>query len=163
MPSNPEISSQLSLWSQRGSDVIIGDLLVIPIGKSLLYVQPLYLKAENGELPELKRVIVSTGGRVEWDETFAGALEKLIGKKTSEKGSAVRPGSVAEMVGGNGTGESYGENLSGERDIPALAKQAQELYDSAQEAQRQGNWALYGDKIKELGNVISELEKRSKE
>ncbi len=61
---NPEISSQLSLWSQRGSDVIIGDLLVIPIGKSLLYVQPLYLKAENGELPELKRVIVSTGGRV---------------------------------------------------------------------------------------------------
>ena len=160
---NPEISSQLSLWSQRGSDVIIGDLLVIPIGKSLLYVQPLYLKAENGELPELKRVIVSTGGRVEWDETFAGALEKLIGKKTSEKGSAVRPGSVAEMVGGNGTGEFYGENLSGERDIPALAKQAQELYDSAQEAQRQGNWALYGDKIKELGNVISELEKRSKE
>lgn len=159
---NPEISSQLSLWSQRGSDVIIGDLLVIPIGKSLLYVQPLYLKAENGELPELKRVIVSTGGRVEWDETFAGALEKLIGKKTSEKGSAVRPGSVAEMVGGSGAGELSGDNLPGSRDVPALAKLAQELYDSAQEAQRQGNWALYGDKIQELGKVISELEERSK-
>ncbi|MBP9975751.1 MAG: UPF0182 family protein [Synergistaceae bacterium] len=160
---NPEISAQLSLWSQRGSEVIIGDLLVIPIGKSLLYVQPLYLKAENGELPELKRVIVSTGGRVEWDETFAGALEKLIGKKASEKGSAVRPGSVADMVGGSGSGVLSGDNVLGEKDISALAKQAQEIYDSAQEAQRQGNWALYGDKIKELGNVISELEKRSKE
>lgn len=87
---------------------------------------------------------------MEWDETFAGALEKLIGKKTSEKGSTVRPGSVAEMVGGNGTGVLSGDNLSGERDIPALAKLAQELYDAVQEAQRQGNWALYGDKIQEL-------------
>ncbi len=67
------------------------------------------------------------------------------------------------MVGGNGTGEFYGDNVLGEKDLSALAKLAQELYDSAQEAQRQGNWALYGDKIKELGNVISELEKRSKE
>lgn len=159
---NPEISAQLSLWSQRGSEVIIGDLLVIPIGKSLLYVQPLYLKAENGELPELKRVIVSTGGRVEWDETFAGALEKLIGKKASEKGSAVRPGSVADMVERSGSGVLSGDNVLGEKDISALAKLAQELYDSAQEAQRQGNWALYGDKIKELGHVISQLEERSK-
>ncbi|NLD06195.1 MAG: COG1615 family transporter, partial [Synergistaceae bacterium] len=158
----PEISSQLSLWSQRGSDVIIGDLLVVPIGKSLLYVQPLYLKAENGELPELKRVIVSTGGRVEWDETFAGALEKLIGKKVAEKGSTLRPGSVADMVGGSENGDLSGDNALGAKDISALAKFAQELYNSAQEAQRQGNWALYGDKIKELGKIISELEERSK-
>ncbi|MBP8632532.1 MAG: UPF0182 family protein, partial [Synergistaceae bacterium] len=159
---NPEISSQLSLWSQRGSDVIIGDLLVIPIGKSLLYVQPLYLKAENGELPELKRVIVSTGGRVEWDETFARALEKLIGKKDSEKGSSVRPGSVADMVRGNGYAAMSEDVSLGSKDISDLARQAQELFDSAQEAQRQGNWALYGDKIKELGKVISELEERSR-
>ncbi|NLD06133.1 MAG: UPF0182 family protein, partial [Synergistaceae bacterium] len=158
----PELSSQLSLWSQRGSDVIIGDLLVVPIGKSLLYVQPLYLRAENGELPELKRIIVSTGGRVEWDETFAGALERLIGKKVAEKGSTVRPGSVADMVGGSENGDLSGDNALGEKDISALAKFAQELYNSAQEAQRQGNWALYGDKIKELGKIISELEERSK-
>ena len=76
---NPEISAQMSLWSQRGSDVIRGDLLVVPIGKSLLYVQPLYLKAERGELPELKRVILSTGGRVVWAETFREALTLLVG------------------------------------------------------------------------------------
>ena len=159
---NPEISSQLSLWSQRGSDVIIGDLLVIPIGKSLLYVQPLYLKAENGELPELKRVIVSTGGRVEWDETFGRALEKLIGKKVSKKGSPIKPGSVSDILIGSGGSDPQKDSESGRKDIPALAKLAQELYDSAQEAQRQGNWALYGDKIKELGHVISQLEERSK-
>ncbi len=159
---NPEISSQLSLWSQRGSEVIIGDLLVIPVGRSLLYVQPLYLKAENGELPELKRVIVSTGGRVEWDETFGRALEKLIGKKMTEKGSPVKPGSVSDiLIGGEGH-TSQGGAARTNIDVHALVKLAQQLYDSAQEAQRQGNWALYGEKIKELGNVISEIEERTK-
>ena len=106
-------------------------------------------------------MIVSTGGRVEWDETFAGALEKLIGKKTTDKGSSVKPGSVAEMVAGDQFTELSPDIRYGERDISALAKLAQELYDSAQEAQRQGNWALYGEKIKELGNVISQIEERA--
>jgi uncharacterized membrane protein (UPF0182 family) len=158
----PEISSQISLWSQRGSDVIRGDLLVVPIGKSLLYVQPLYLKADNGELPELKRVIVSTGGRVEWDETFSGALEKLMGKRVTEKGPSVLSKESAgdQSVEGMTTPSQVG--TSDGSDVSALAKLAQELYDSAQEAQRQGNWALYGEKIKELGRVISKLEKGSK-
>ena len=159
---HPEISSQLSLWSQRGSDVIIGDLLVIPIGKSLLYVQPLYLKAENGELPELKRVIVSTGGRVEWSETFAGALQKLMGKNVFEKGGPAVSGGAPAPKREEAEKELPSVKKISENDIASLAKLAQELYDSAQEAQRQGDWALYGEKIKELGNVISELEERSK-
>lgn len=159
---HPEISSQLSLWSQRGSDVIIGDLLVIPIGKSLLYVQPLYLKAENGELPELKRVIVSTGGRVEWSETFAGALQKLMGKNVFEKGGPAVSGGAPAPKREEAEKELSSVKKISENDIASLAKLAQELYDSAQEAQRQGDWALYGEKIKELGNVISELEERSK-
>jgi uncharacterized membrane protein (UPF0182 family) len=61
---DPEISSQLSLWSQRGSQVIRGNLLVIPMDQSLLYVEPLYLQAESGEIPELKRVVLSSGERV---------------------------------------------------------------------------------------------------
>ncbi len=158
----PEISSQISLWSQRGSDVIRGDLLVVPVGKSLLYVQPLYLKADNGELPELKRVIVSTGGRVEWDETFSGALEKLMGKRVTEKGSSVASKKTAEIQGTEGMISSPEDKTFEGSDISTLAKLAQELYNSAQEAQRQGNWALYGDRIKELGKVISKLDERSK-
>lgn len=149
---NPEISAQLSLWSQRGSDVIRGDLLVIPVGKSLLYVQPLYLKADKGELPELKRVIVSTGGRVAWAEDFGGALEKLMGEKTIvSTGTRTSEAKNEDQPAG-------GESLS----VGALAGQAQELYDAAQKAQRAGDWAGYGDKIKRLGAVLEKLREMAK-
>ena len=145
---NPEISAQLSLWSQRGSDVIRGDLLVVPIGKSLLYVQPLYLKAEKGELPELKRVIVSTGGRVAWSDSFGAALEKLMGQKvTTSTGTKTEPASSAP--------ESPAP--AGGLNIKALAEEAQQLYDAAQSAQRNGDWAGYGEKIKRLGDVLGRM------
>jgi uncharacterized membrane protein (UPF0182 family) len=154
---NTEISAQLSLWSQRGSDVIRGNLLVIPVGKSLLYVQPLYLRAEKGELPELKRIIVSTGGNVEWGSTFGEALAKLMGQKDIESIGT-------ETVTTNQPGVAAGTKAqtAQETGVVALAKKAQSLYDSAQKAQREGNWARYGSEIKQLGAVISELEKRAK-
>lgn len=150
---NPEISAQLSLWSQRGSDVIRGDLLVVPIGKSLLYVQPLYLKAEKGELPELKRVIVSTGGRVAWAENFGGALEKLMRQRVS-----VSTGTTTV------TASSPAAQHSGVADenIGALAAEAQALYEAAQNAQRAGEWGQYGEKIKRLGEVIGRIKEISK-
>ena len=150
---NPEISAQMSLWSQRGSDVIRGDLLVVPIGKSLLYVQPLYLKAEKGELPELKRVIVSTGGKVAWAEDFGGALERLMGEKVK-----VSDGTKEESVAQASKAEDRAPSaqpLGG--DLKSLAAEAQRLFDDAQSAQRNGNWAEYGEKIKRLGEVLSRM------
>ncbi|MEO6057052.1 MAG: UPF0182 family protein, partial [Gemmatimonadales bacterium] len=76
---NTEISRQVSLWDQRGSQVIRGDLLVIPIEESLLYVQPLYLRAEGGRIPELKRVVVAYQNQVVMAETLDGALADLFG------------------------------------------------------------------------------------
>ena len=73
------ISQQLSLWGQAGSQVIRGGLLAIPIEESLLYVQPLYLAAERGRLPELKRVIVAYGNRIAMDETLEASLQQLFG------------------------------------------------------------------------------------
>ena len=67
---DPEISSQLSLWNQQGSNVIRGNLLVIPVGGSLIYVEPLYLQAATGKIPELKRVILATADQVVMAETF---------------------------------------------------------------------------------------------
>ena len=75
------ISQQLTLWSQRGSQVLRGSLLAIPIEKSLLYVQPLYLAAEQGSLPELKRVIVAFGNRIVMEETLDQALQRIFGAK----------------------------------------------------------------------------------
>src|SRR5258707_14085473 len=75
---NTEISQQISLWNQMGSRVIRGNLHVIPIENSLLYVSPLYLRATTGQLPELKRVIAASGDRVVMEETLEGALAALF-------------------------------------------------------------------------------------
>jgi uncharacterized protein len=98
------ISQQLSLWNQRGSQVIRGNLLVIPIERSLVYVEPLYIAAEKGQLPELKRVIVGFGDRIAMAETLEGAMARVFGGPASAgaeaaPGPSVRPeGSVKTLL-----------------------------------------------------------------
>ena len=75
---NPEISRQLSLWNQMGSKVLLGNLLVIPIQDSLLYVEPLFIRAENGQLPELQRVIASYSDRVVMGDTLDLTMAALF-------------------------------------------------------------------------------------
>jgi uncharacterized membrane protein (UPF0182 family) len=82
------ISQHLTLWNQRGSQVIRGNLLVIPIERSLVYVEPLYIAAEKGQLPELKRVIVGFGDRIAMDETLEGALARVFGGPAPPAGTA---------------------------------------------------------------------------
>jgi uncharacterized membrane protein (UPF0182 family) len=89
------ISQQLSLWSQRGSQVIRGNLLVIPIERSLVYVEPLYIAAEKGQLPELKRVIVAFGDRIAMEETLEGAMARVFGGQSSPAAAAAAPGPPA--------------------------------------------------------------------
>jgi hypothetical protein len=135
------ISQQLSLWSQRGSDVIRGSLLVIPIEKSLLYVQPLFLAADKAGLPELKRVIVSFDDQVVMEENLELALQRLFGTETSS--AVATPGITVDKT----TAPSN------------LAKEAMSLYERAINLQRQGNWAGYGEEVKKLGNVLEQMAK----
>ena len=79
------ISEQITLWDQRGSNVIRGNLLVIPIDHSILYIEPLYLIAEKAQLPELTRVIVSYGGKVVMEKDLATALQRLFKPEVPEK------------------------------------------------------------------------------
>jgi uncharacterized membrane protein (UPF0182 family) len=155
---NPEISAQLSLWSQRGSDVIRGDLLVIPLGKSLLYVQPLYLKANKGELPELKRVILSAGGRIAWDETFSGALAKLFGAEAAgaAQSAPAAPGRPAEAKPEPILRDAAG--AVGSDDLRGLTGEATKRYEAAVDAQRRGDWARYGEELKALESALRRLE-----
>lgn len=76
---DPRISEQLTLWNQAGSRVIRGDMIVIPIGKSNLYVEPIYLQSEQTKLPEMKRVVLATGGRVVMEPTVSDGLARLFG------------------------------------------------------------------------------------
>ncbi|MEO8199395.1 MAG: UPF0182 family protein [Gemmatimonadota bacterium] len=139
-----EISRQVSLWDQRGSSVIRGDLLVIPINNSLLYVQPLYLQAEGGRIPELKRVVVAFQNQVVMDETLDGALTSLFGASTPAVGES-NPAIVERGPVDSG--------------FQALVTEARRHYETATEAQRAGDWARYGEEIKQLGQVLDRLEK----
>ena len=111
-------------------------------------MQPLYLKAETGELPELKRVIVSTGGRVAWAENFSGALSRLMNRKINLKDE--EPASAAPQSHAPAAPPS---------DITALINEAQRLYDASQSAQRGGDWAGYGENIRKLGEVLGRMKK----
>jgi len=138
-----EISRQISLWDQRGSRVIRGDLLVIPIEESLLYVQPLYLQAEGGRIPELKRVVIAYQNRVVMEETLEGALSELFG------GSS-RPRNQPEpaVAGGEAPTDSG---------TKALAEEARQRYQAALQAQRDLDWAKYGEEMRRLGEVLERL------
>jgi uncharacterized membrane protein (UPF0182 family) len=92
------ISQQLTLWDQKGSGVIRGKLIVIPIENSFLYVVPLYLKAEGTNFPQLKRVIVATGDKVVMEPTLDEALASLFGTTPGHPGSAL-PGKQAGAQG----------------------------------------------------------------
>ncbi|MDD5287258.1 MAG: UPF0182 family protein [Desulfuromonadaceae bacterium] len=133
------ISQQLTLWNQRGSEVIRGSLLVIPIEKSLLYVQPLFLAADKAGLPELKRVIVAFGDQVVMEENLELALQRLFGgkKAVAAVASAVTADSKASPA--------------------ALAKEAMGLYEKATNLQRQGNWAGYGEELRKLEQVLKRM------
>jgi len=81
---DPRISQQFGLWSQSGSEVIQGNLLVVPIGKALLYVEPVYLQARNGGLPTLTAVVVSDGSRIVMQPTLAAGIEALLDPSRSQ-------------------------------------------------------------------------------
>ncbi|NQU79123.1 UPF0182 family protein [Candidatus Woesearchaeota archaeon] len=130
-----EISQQLTLWSQQGSRVIRGNLLVIPIDNSILYIEPLYIQAEKGQLPELKRVLVSDGTRVVMEVNLGAALEKLFGKK-----KPIIPEQQEET-----------------RSSDVLIQQANENYAEILRAMEQNNWTKFGENFNNLGDVLSSL------
>jgi len=154
---NTDISAALTLWRSKGSDVIRGNLLVIPVGKSLLYVEPLFLRAQDSELPELKRVIVAVG-QVEGDaivvmrETLEGALSAALGGRVATgEAPAAAPGAAP----------------AGARAAPALAlsesqqrliTSAVDHYAKAQARLRAGDWAGYGQEQAALERDLKALQ-----
>ncbi len=140
---NTEIARQVSLWDRAGSRVIRGELLVIPIEESLLYVQPLYLQAEGGRIPELKRVIVAYENRVVMTETLEGGLVQLFGGSSAPRDE--RPPVVVTRPAATDSA------------LRALAAEARRRYEAALEAQRQIDWARYGEEMRRLGELLERL------
>lgn len=155
-----DISRQLTLWDQRGSQVIRGELLVIPIEESLIYVQPIYLRAEGGNIPELKRVVVAHENRVIMGETLEEGLNALFGSgavqpRTAVDDSTSALGPAQPVVGGGITPPPVVSAPSAA--VSRLLREAQAQYDRAIAAQRAGNWAEYGREIQALGATLQRL------
>jgi uncharacterized membrane protein (UPF0182 family) len=142
---DPAISAQLTLWNQRGSRVIRGNLLVIPVGSSNLYLEPVYLQAEQGPLPELQRVVVATGNRIAMEPTLEAALAKLFGAEPGGARAAAPAGSTAGPTA-----------LSPE--AAATARAVREHLEQARAAQRADDWARYGEELRALDTALRQLE-----
>ena len=141
-----QISQQISLWDQGGSQVIQGPLLVIPIEESLVYVRPLYLKAATGKIPELKRVIVAYENKIAMEETLEAGLAKIFG--TAEGGQTKPAGEPSAKPAPAGEADMTKEGL---------LQQATQSYEAAIRAQREGDWGRYGEEIKRLGEILNKL------
>ncbi len=142
---DPVISQQLSLWNQRGSTVIRGSLIALPLDQSLIYVQPLYLAAsEQGAVPELRRVIVAYGNQIAMEPTLQQSLVRLFGGRPAT-GAAPPPAAAATPPSAEGGGARQ------------LGQRALEIWNRAQDALRRGDWATYGAEQKRLEEALRAL------
>jgi len=137
------ITEQLALWGRGGSRVIRGNLLLIPLGESKIYVEPVFLQADAGGLPELKRVIVAAGDMISMEPTLQESLAAAFGTDSLPAPSADKPAKPAEPVISEG--------------IADLIKQAQEHYSQAQQYLKDGDWSGYGKELDALKAVLEEL------
>jgi uncharacterized membrane protein (UPF0182 family) len=157
----PEIASQLSLWNQAGSQVIFGNMLVIPVEQSVLYVQPLYLQSTSVEnaLPELQRVIVATNDAVVMRETLPEAIAAVI-RPGADAVTEIEttPGEpVTPDTGGEQTPAQPGTTPTTGGAVDDLAQQAIDAYNEGQDALAAGDWAAYGAAQDRLETLLQQI------
>jgi uncharacterized membrane protein (UPF0182 family) len=159
-----QISAQLTLWNQQGSRVIRGNLLVLPIENSTLYVEPLYLQANQSQIPELKRVIVATENRVVMGNTLQDGLNLLFGPgKPAALPAATTPipAPTAPTPAASATPAPAQTPAAGAPpapgDVASLAQSAQSHYQQAQAALKNGDWATYGRELQAMEDDLQKL------
>ena len=166
---DPVISSQITLWSQAGSQVIRGNLLVVPINQSVMYFEPVYLQAEQSPIPELTRVIAAYGDDIVMETTLKDALTKIFGEAIGTSTTTTAGGPTTTVPSGTTTttvpsGTTTTTTVPGGTtttlpgDAAALISLANQHYQAAIEAQKRGDWGEYGRQIEELGKVLEALE-----
>ena len=143
---NTEISKEFSLWNSSGSKYSRGNLFVIPIEDSLLYVEPVYLEATNSSIPEVKRVIVVFNDDIAYEATLAEALNSMFGE-----------GSAHESKSGEEAKDDQQDNGKKELSKTEIIQKCQEAYDKAQDALKEGNWEKYGKYMDELEKYLNML------
>jgi uncharacterized membrane protein (UPF0182 family) len=147
------IAPQITLWNQQGSEVIQGTLMVIPIEESLIYVRPLYLRAQAGRIPELTRVIVAYQNQIVMERTLEAGLSRLFGTPAPPP---LQPDEDLAVADPTRPADPSGATPP-RPPIPDLAAEARAVYDRAIAAQRAGDWATYGEEIRRLGDILGRM------
>ncbi|MEX0680707.1 MAG: UPF0182 family protein [Balneolales bacterium] len=158
---DPEISRQLALWDQRGSRVIRGNLLVVPIENSFMYVEPVFLLAERDDIPQLQRVIVAVGNDISMQPTIQAAMIDLFGDDADFLDTDVAPVSIPDE-----------EELISAMDEPLPVQEPEgptmedmtsreleeirTLWRDLRQAMNDGNWARYGELLEDLDSRLEE-------
>ncbi len=149
---NTEISKDFTLWASNGTNYRRGNLFVIPINTSVLYVEPVYLEAQNSSIPEVKRIIMAYKDQIAYGETLADCIIDLFGYDINEDSKVTPDDSIID----GGEGEDAGEDSETMTQAELIAK-AQEAFNKAQEAQQEGNWAAYGRYLDQLEEYLNQL------
>ncbi len=149
---NTEISKDFTLWASNGTNYRRGNLFVIPINTSVLYVEPVYLEAQNSSIPEVKRIIMAYKDQIAYGETLADCIIDLFGYDINEDSKVTPDDSIID----GGEGEDDGEDSETMTQAELIAK-AQEAFNKAQEAQQEGNWAAYGRYLDQLEEYLNQL------
>ncbi len=151
---NTEISKDFTLWASNGTTYRRGNLFVIPINTSILYVEPVYLEAQNSSIPEVKRIIVVYKDQIAYGETLAECIQKLFKydiTQNQNSSSIIDDGTDEPVEPGDNT------EPSGTYTQDELIAKAQQAFDNAQDALRNGDWAAYGEYMDELSEYLDQL------
>ena len=158
---NPVISSQISLWNQSGSSVIRGNLIVVPVGDSLLYLQPVYLQSTSAQFPEFQKIVVASPTTIVWGDSLGEALTALLTTQGGGTGPSPSPGPTPTPAPGATATPAPTATATPPTgmptDVAGLISYANDHYEAAQAALRNGDLATYQAEMDKVGAALARL------
>ena len=163
---DPVISAQVSLWNQSGSKVIHGNLIVLPLDDALIYLQPIYLQSTGSAFPAFTRIVVASPRQVVWSDTLGGALQLLLAAEAGSPtptpnptpGPSPGPGASPTPTPGPGSSPTATPPSGLPSDVPGLIAYANDHFELAQQALRDGDFARYGQEIALVQAALQRLQ-----
>jgi uncharacterized membrane protein (UPF0182 family) len=156
---DPQISSQVTLWNQSGSEVVRGNLIVVPVQDSIIYLEPIYLQSTGSAIPEFTKIVVASPTKVVWGDTLEEALTLLLaGGPAPSPGPSPSPGASPPPGASPTPSATSGPNVTPQPgDVQALVEYANAHFEAAQAALRQGDFATYGTEMAEVQKTLAQL------
>jgi uncharacterized membrane protein (UPF0182 family) len=158
---NPQLSAQMALWNQQGSRVLRGSLIVIPVGRALLYAEPIYLQAERSPMPQMRLVVLALQDRLAYGATFEEALAGLFGSAPSALPGPL-PTTATELanIGAPAAGAPAASTPAGGADVNGLITEAGRNFADYQRLTAEGKLAEAGQKLESLKRALEQLQSR---